>query len=200
MLGEARDDAPPRVVVTSAPMTAPDDVLYQRPVAPAGQRVAAALGVTVFALGVAVMAWQVMGGALPALLAVVLMVGVYALQARLRPDTVLSPRCVRADRDARQLVLEGRRTARVAFDDVAAVSYGKHSLSDGIVLDAVTLRGRDGSSTVLTVHHAAAAEGAARAIAATLGLDAPTAPDEPVPGTDNDDDGRPDPPREGAPG
>jgi hypothetical protein len=169
-------------------------------VASIGQRVAAALGVTGFALGVGVMAWQVMGGALPAALAVALMVGAYALQARLRPGRVLSPRCVRADRAARQLELQGRRSTRVAFDDVAAVSYGKHSLSDGIVLDAVTLRGRDGSSTVLTVHHAAAAEGAARAIAATLGLDAPAAPEGPVPGTDNDDDGRPDAPAGGAPG
>jgi len=177
-------------------MTPRDDetlLVYQRPRASWGHRVAAGVALGVFVLGVGTMAWQVMGGALPAALAVALMVGVYLVQARLRPTPVLRPTRVFVEPEARTLVLAGSSTLRVPFAAVASVSYGKHVLSDGIALDAVTLHRVDAAPVVWTVHDAAASAEAAGVLCESLGLPPPTAPEGPGPGTNNDDDGKPDP-------
>ncbi len=177
-------------------MTPPEvdpHLVYERPRLSWGQRVVGGLGVTAFVLGVGVLAWQVMGGALPVVLAVALMVGAYLVQSRLRPSPVLSPTRVWIDTPGKALVLEGRGTVRVPFGSVASVSWGKHLLSDGIALDAVTLHGPDGSRVVWTVADAASGEAAARTVCSALRLAEPTTAEGPGPSHDNDDDGQPDP-------
>jgi len=148
--------------------SAPIEIVYERPAAPARAWVIVAGGV-VFA---GVVLW-VTSRSLPGpgwfALAVALCAAVFAAQSLLGGGAVLSTRRVTVDPAARTLRVEHRRGARsLALGEIARVEHGKVVSGDGVSLDAVTLTLTGAEALSFGVASPEAAEGAARAIRALM--------------------------------
>ncbi len=157
-------------------MSEPDtdlEVVYQPPRGGRGAA-GALLAAAVFTLGVLWITARVLRGALGALAAVAVCLVLLAAGTMLRRQRLIRPRRVVADRRAGAVRIEHLRGVEVVrFGDLASVTPGTTVLGEGLTLDVVTLTRRDSTTVTFSVMDSAAAEGAARALRAVTGIDAP---------------------------
>lgn len=110
-----------------------------------------------------------------ALVVVILVLGLVAPAALGQRGPLRATR-VTADGASRGVRIEHRRGVELLrFDEVRAVEAREESVAEGVPIDVVALALAEGREVRFAVIDRGAAEGAARALKAVLGLDAPKA-------------------------